>query len=198
MLCINQSICTSATEFLLQRSRSRCAFPFMHTTIHSECLKGSGGVGSVPLIKVSSLWVVTQPDRGSTPDLLMRVLQRGRQSLSLCGPTWGFSVGGVAPLSINIFPVKCRPLIHLAAHSALYKTSQCFYCKSESCNPALPPLLNQAAKRVSRTCKDTNIEEDPKIIILCINSKLNLFIHNLWRHIIHLPLLEWEKKKYFF
>lgn len=130
----------SPTELLLQWRRSRCAFPFMHTTIYSERLRG-GGEGSVSLIKVSSLWVVTQPDRGSTPDLLMRTLRCSRQSFTLCGPTRGFSVGGVAPLSINIFPVKCRPLIHLAAHAALYKTSQCFYCKSESPNPACRGLL---------------------------------------------------------
>lgn len=61
-------------------------FPFMHTHTQQSALKrlkGGGGEGSVPLIKVSSLWVVTQPDRGSTPDLLMRALRRGRHSLSL-------------------------------------------------------------------------------------------------------------------
>lgn len=91
----------------------------------TQCAWKEVGRGSAPLIKVSPLWVATQPDPGSAPDLLMRMLRRG-------GPTLGFSVRGVVPLSINIFLVKSWPLIHLAAHSALYKTSQCFYCKSES------------------------------------------------------------------
>lgn len=126
----------SPTELLLHRA----CFLFMRATIRSERLKGSGK-RSVPLIKASSLWVVTRPDRGSAPDLLMRTLQRGSQylSVSLSLSLWadtGFSVGGVAPPSINIFPIKCLPLIHLAAHSALYKASQCFYCKSWSRNPA--------------------------------------------------------------
>lgn len=55
------------------------------------------------------------------------------QALSLRADV-GFSVGGAAPLCINIFPIKCGALIYLAAHSALYKKSQCFH--SRSCNPA--------------------------------------------------------------
>ena len=86
-----RSICTSPSALL----HSRCVFPF-HAHTHTQqsalkCLKGGGGgEGSVPLIKVSSLWVVTQPDRGSTPDLLMRTLRRGRRSLSLRADEGGF------------------------------------------------------------------------------------------------------------
>lgn len=65
---------------------------------------------------------MTQADRGSTPDLLMRMLLSPLSPLFV-GQHRGFSVQGVAPL-VNIFPVKRQPLIHLAAQSALYKTSE--------------------------------------------------------------------------
>lgn len=76
----------SPTELLAPSS----VFPFMLATIHSVRLKGGGGggKGSVPVIKVSSLWVVTQPDRGSAPDLLMRALPVSEAASSL-GPDMG-------------------------------------------------------------------------------------------------------------
>lgn len=74
----------------------------------------------------------------------------------------GFSVGGAAPSCINIFPIKCGALIHPAAHSALYKKSQCFYSRSESCNPACRGLTlhKESAEFVSNL--KINLEENPK------------------------------------
>lgn len=118
---------TARVKLASRCSTAEIAACFLSCAQHSTLSTWKeGNKGSAPLIK--ELW----------PHLTVATLQ-------ICW--WGCLFLQANTGFMNIFLVKCWPLIHLAAHSALYKTSErcrfVFSAEAGTQNDRAEPLLHQ-------------------------------------------------------